>query len=432
MESTKTNIEIQKLLHKLRQKELSDSEWDLLTSRGADDDFLADALEGLRAMPQEEREARIRSIEESLVNLLGKKQEKNVLMIRLRRVAAAAVLLIGIWAIWQVYPVSNLSLAMQQDKKENGKSGLYKEGEPQSQEEEAANGLEKNFRIAVSKLKREINKPWNTENPDAVKSDGEVVENDVAYPERGDHSDADTDLAEGQTDVQAQAQIQTQTHAGTSIEGQTMVQSQAQIQTHTQTPTLGPAHNQTRSSVDSEKSAAPEPPGVERDNLRTRQTDSSNPVTNAMTEGMNEAEVLQPVRLDDIGTLDEKPVNSEMSEGMELNEASAQNLQVPMAKKNQGPQQVAYALAMPLGGWDDYYKHIRKNIVIPDAAKDASVEGTVRLEFDLKKDGTAYNFRITQSLGFGCDEEAIRLVREGPQWDVRNAQVPIGRLSIDF
>ena len=30
------------------------------------------------------------------------------------------------------------------------------------------------------------------------------------------------------------------------------------------------------------------------------------------------------------------------------------------------------------------------------------------------------------------DDEAMRLVREGPDWDVEQAQVPIGRISIRF
>jgi len=104
-----------------------------------------------------------------------------------------------------------------------------------------------------------------------------------------------------------------------------------------------------------------------------------------------------------------------------------------MAKpKNQGPLRLSYALAIPIGGWQSYYKYIRKNIKVPTEASAASIEGVIMLEFDLKADGTAHNFRITQSLGYGCDEEAIRLVRDGPKWDVQNAQVAIGGLSIDF
>lgn len=108
------------------------------------------------------------------------------------------------------------------------------------------------------------------------------------------------------------------------------------------------------------------------------------------------------------------------------------SMKKPTNLKNQAPRQVSYALASPINGWNSYYKYIRNKLKTPSAAQDASIEGSVVLEFDLDSDGSPTKFRVIQSLGYGCDEEAIRLISEGPKWDVANAQVPIGRLTIDF
>jgi TonB family protein len=40
----------------------------------------------------------------------------------------------------------------------------------------------------------------------------------------------------------------------------------------------------------------------------------------------------------------------------------------------------------------------------------------VRVEFTVKADGQLSDFKIKKGLGYGCDEEAIRLIKEGPAW----------------
>ena len=123
-----------------------------------------------------------------------------------------------------------------------------------------------------------------------------------------------------------------------------------------------------------------------------------------------------------------------LHEGVELNEVvvAGYGKKQPKVKKNKGPRGIAYAMASPIGGWDDYYKYIRKEIKRPKQAKEADIEGSVWLEFNIDRNGMPTEIRVVESLGYGCDEEAIRLVREGPKWDVESAQVPIGRLQIDF
>ena len=48
----------------------------------------------------------------------------------------------------------------------------------------------------------------------------------------------------------------------------------------------------------------------------------------------------------------------------------------------------------------------------PEAARRAWIEGTVVLEFTIGINGKATDIKVTQSLGFGCDEAAIKAIKE--------------------
>ena len=61
-------------------------------------------------------------------------------------------------------------------------------------------------------------------------------------------------------------------------------------------------------------------------------------------------------------------------------------------------------------------KYIYDMLEYPQEAKEYEVEGTLFVRFVVEKDGNLTNFQITRSLGFGCDEEALRIVKSFPKW----------------
>lgn len=65
----------------------------------------------------------------------------------------------------------------------------------------------------------------------------------------------------------------------------------------------------------------------------------------------------------------------------------------------------------PVGGWDNFQLYIRRNARLTEAARNNNISGNVRLQFTVGPDGKPANISVLQSLGFGCDEEAMRLVR---------------------
>jgi TonB family protein len=74
-------------------------------------------------------------------------------------------------------------------------------------------------------------------------------------------------------------------------------------------------------------------------------------------------------------------------------------------------------LAVPGEGIPAYQKYLETNLVVPSAARAAKVSGKVTLSFTVEPSGTPANFKVEKGLGFGCDEEVIRLVKTGPPWN---------------
>jgi len=56
-------------------------------------------------------------------------------------------------------------------------------------------------------------------------------------------------------------------------------------------------------------------------------------------------------------------------------------------------------------------KFINENLKYPKEALENKVEGTVKLEYVIDGQGKIVKVKILKGIGFGCDDEAIRLVK---------------------
>lgn len=68
------------------------------------------------------------------------------------------------------------------------------------------------------------------------------------------------------------------------------------------------------------------------------------------------------------------------------------------------------------GGDAALLKYISQNIKIPPAAKSKNVKGTVYVNFIVTSKGKIMFPYVVRGIGSGCDEEALRLIRNMPQW----------------
>jgi len=80
--------------------------------------------------------------------------------------------------------------------------------------------------------------------------------------------------------------------------------------------------------------------------------------------------------------------------------------------------------AEPADGWNNYDIYLVNNVRLPRADQPSALAGIVELSFTVNKNGTLTNFRIDRSLDAASDKEAIRLVKEGPKWELTAGDEP--------
>ena len=81
-----------------------------------------------------------------------------------------------------------------------------------------------------------------------------------------------------------------------------------------------------------------------------------------------------------------------------------------------GREMAEISSPQPAEGMQFYKKYLKEQQRYPERAREAGVEGRVVVEFFVEPDGSLTHFTLQKSLGYGLDEEAIRLIKEGPKW----------------
>lgn len=76
--------------------------------------------------------------------------------------------------------------------------------------------------------------------------------------------------------------------------------------------------------------------------------------------------------------------------------------------------------AEPAYGWIAFGQYLEKNKIIPAGAE--NVTGNVIISFEVNKKGALSDYKIEQSLSKAHDEEAIRLIKQGPSWKLRSGR----------
>lgn len=80
-------------------------------------------------------------------------------------------------------------------------------------------------------------------------------------------------------------------------------------------------------------------------------------------------------------------------------------------------------MPQPVIGKKAYRKYLKANLVHPEDEECAHMKGEVVLAFHVDGEGRPVHIKIQNSLCPSADKEAMRLVREGPQWTVGGKEV---------
>ena len=78
------------------------------------------------------------------------------------------------------------------------------------------------------------------------------------------------------------------------------------------------------------------------------------------------------------------------------------------------------------GGMKAWAKYMERNLKYPYRAQDEGVQGKVFISFVVEKDGSITDVQVLRGIGFGCDEEAMKVIKKSPLWKPgKNKGIPV-------
>lgn len=81
-----------------------------------------------------------------------------------------------------------------------------------------------------------------------------------------------------------------------------------------------------------------------------------------------------------------------------------------------GPVYIAEEMPEFEGGVAGLMKYVAQNISYPELAKQIGKEGTVHVSFVVNEKGEVEATKIVRGIGYGCDEEVMRVISSMPKW----------------
>lgn len=68
------------------------------------------------------------------------------------------------------------------------------------------------------------------------------------------------------------------------------------------------------------------------------------------------------------------------------------------------------------GGEKERLKFLQKNIKYPQMARESGIQGKVFVTFVVEANGAISSVKILRGIGGGCDQEAVRVIKNMPKW----------------
>lgn len=154
-------------------------------------------------------------------------------------------------------------------------------------------------------------------------------------------------------------------------------------------------------------------------------TDSEDAPLTAYLIGFEKLEIPDPkdakivVMKEETGMLDEVVVTGYGTQKKSMVTGSVSEV------KSLSKNKVAEIKPEPIGGMKEYKKYIEQNLVLPSDPSCQKIKGKVVLQFSVNNSGHPQNITVKKSLCPLLDQEAIRLLKDGPKWKAGNTTAEI-------
>lgn len=103
---------------------------------------------------------------------------------------------------------------------------------------------------------------------------------------------------------------------------------------------------------------------------------------------------------------------------------------------NETNYQPNFEAGQRLAQFKDFGAFVSNHLVYPELARENGIEGRVEVLLTISDQGKVLSAKIVKSLGLGCDEAALAVVREMPDWTpAMNCGIPVKSkniVAIDF
>ena len=88
----------------------------------------------------------------------------------------------------------------------------------------------------------------------------------------------------------------------------------------------------------------------------------------------------------------------------------------PVAVDEGEPYMIVEQMPEFPNGEESMMQYIAEQVKYPAEAKKAGAYGRVFIGFIVEPDGSLSDFKVLRGIGYGCDEEALRVVKSMPKW----------------
>ena len=88
----------------------------------------------------------------------------------------------------------------------------------------------------------------------------------------------------------------------------------------------------------------------------------------------------------------------------------------PVAVDEGEPYMIVEQMPEFPGGEEAMMQYIAEQVKYPAEAKKAGAYGRVFIGFIVEPDGSLSDYKVLRGIGYGCDEEALRVVKSMPKW----------------
>jgi protein TonB len=124
----------------------------------------------------------------------------------------------------------------------------------------------------------------------------------------------------------------------------------------------------------------------------------------------DEEEILEEIKIDlDIEMTEEQKIEQRVFEDIQFEKEEEETAEEIFTIVENQPE--------PVGGMSVFYEYVAKNLKYPVLARRNNIEGRVYIEFVVEKDGSLTDVKTLKGIGGGCDEEAMRIIKEAPKWN---------------